>query len=53
MEQHIFYYQPSGTCLMCAMGKSAQLLQVMIWVATAVDINGNAETNIHTHRGKK
>lgn len=21
MEQHIFYCQPSGTCLMCAMGE--------------------------------
>lgn len=48
MDNHIFYYQSSGTCLMCAMGESTQLLHVMIWVTIAVDINGSAKTNTHT-----
>lgn len=38
---------------MCAMGKCTQPLQVMIWVAIAVDINGSAKTNTHRHTGKK
>lgn len=55
MQNHIFYYQSSSTCLMCAMGESAQPLEVTIWVAISVDINGNEETNTHTHThtGKK
>lgn len=52
MENHIFYYQSSGACLTCAMGQSTQLLQVMIWVEIAVDINGNLKNNPHTQKGK-
>lgn len=53
MENHIFYYQSLGTCLMCAVKESTELLQVMIWVAIAVDTNGSAKTNKHTQRGEK
>lgn len=38
---------------MCAVGESTELLQVMIWVAIAVDTNGSSKTNKHTQRGEK